>query len=81
MLDPQAFLARVQYLYEHPEVEGQDRLETTDGRVIDRRTACCAPPRESFSAAIWFFRDITEEVRLAGKRNARTIALRPRSTT
>jgi diguanylate cyclase (GGDEF)-like protein/PAS domain S-box-containing protein len=65
MLDPQAFLARVQYLYEHPEIEAQDRLETTDGRFIDRRTGVLRTARGDFLGRVWFFRDITEEVRLA----------------
>ena len=51
MLDPQAFVARVQYLYRHPEAEGHDRLETVDGRSSIVVPARCARLDGSFSAA------------------------------
>jgi CheY-like chemotaxis protein/PAS domain-containing protein/HPt (histidine-containing phosphotransfer) domain-containing protein len=38
MIDPEAFLARVRYFFEHPEEEGRDELETNDGRFFDRHT-------------------------------------------
>ena len=65
MLDPQAFIARVQYLYAHPEAEGHDKLETNDGRVIDRHTAALRGPGGQHLGRIWFFRDITEDIRRA----------------
>ena len=73
MLDPQAFLARVQYLYEHPEIEAQDRLETVDGRFIDRRNGVLRTAQGEFLGRVWFFRDITEEVRLARQEERQNI--------
>jgi len=65
MLDPQAFIARVQYLYAHPEAEGHDELETNDGRVIDRHTAALRSSGGQYLGRIWFFRDVTEDIRMA----------------
>jgi diguanylate cyclase (GGDEF)-like protein/PAS domain S-box-containing protein len=65
MPDPQAFAARVEYFYAHPEAEGHDQLETTDGRVVDRHTAALRASGGKYLGRIWFFRDITEEIRQA----------------
>ena len=49
MADPDAFVARVKYLYAHPEAEGHDRLDTKDGRVIDRNTGVLQTPDRPIS--------------------------------
>jgi PAS domain S-box-containing protein len=60
--DPDAFLARVTYLYEHPQEESRDEILLRDGRVFDR---CSAPVCSdgSYYGRIWFFRDMTERKR------------------
>ena len=60
MRDPEAFIARVRYLYEHPEEEGHDELETRDGRFIDRYTGVLRTVDGQYLGRVWFFRDITE---------------------
>ncbi|HEY4925279.1 MAG TPA: EAL domain-containing protein [Roseiarcus sp.] len=60
MKDPQAFVARVKYLYQHPEEGGRDELETRDGRFIDRHTGVLRTPAGDQLGRVWFFRDITE---------------------
>jgi diguanylate cyclase (GGDEF)-like protein/PAS domain S-box-containing protein len=60
MKDPQAFVARVRYLYEHPEEGGRDELETKDGRFIDRHTGVLRTPSGEQLGRVWFFRDITD---------------------
>lgn len=60
MKDPQAFVARVKYLYQHPEEGGRDELETRDGRFIDRHTGVLRTPAGAQLGRVWFFRDITE---------------------
>ena len=59
MVDPKAFTARVQYLYEHPEEEGHDELETRDGRFIDRHAGVLRAAAGQYLGRVWFFRDIT----------------------
>src|SRR4051794_2407941 len=38
LADPEAFVARVAYLYAHPLESGQDELEFRDGRIVERFT-------------------------------------------
>jgi diguanylate cyclase (GGDEF)-like protein/PAS domain S-box-containing protein len=62
--DCQAFLARVQHLYEHPGEDSQDEFETIDGRFIDRYTVTLYGPTRAYLGRAWFFRDITERKRV-----------------
>ena len=68
MVHPEAFLERVRYLYAHPDAEGHDEIETGDGRVIDRHTATLRTSGGEYLGRIWFFRDITEDIRRAKER-------------
>jgi signal transduction histidine kinase len=61
LVDPEGFLQRVEYLYDHPEEESRDELRLCDGRVLDRHSA---PVRDGDGAVVgraWFFRDVSEE--------------------
>jgi PAS domain S-box-containing protein len=60
MMDPRAYLARVRHLYEHPEEEGRDELETNDGRFIDRHTRALRTTAGARLGRVWFFRDVTD---------------------
>jgi diguanylate cyclase (GGDEF)-like protein/PAS domain S-box-containing protein len=60
MRNPDAFSARVRYLYEHPEDTGTEELETIDGRTIERNTGVLRLPNGRYLGRVWFFRDITE---------------------
>jgi diguanylate cyclase (GGDEF)-like protein len=64
------FIARVQYLYDHPGEDSQDEYETTDGRSIDRYTVTLYGPSREYLGRAWFFRDITE------RKRAEALALR-----
>jgi PAS domain S-box-containing protein len=63
MTEPQAFVARVQYFFEHPEEEGRDELETKDGRFIDRHTRVLRTTAGARLGRVWFFRDVTDRRR------------------
>jgi PAS domain S-box-containing protein len=63
LVDPDAFLSRVQYLYAHPHEESHDELRMRDGRTIDRYTAAVLDERGAPRARVWFFRDVTGEMR------------------
>jgi diguanylate cyclase (GGDEF)-like protein/PAS domain S-box-containing protein len=65
MRDPAAFLARVKYLYDHPEEAGSDRLELKDGRLVDRYSQTLFGPKKQYLGRAWFFRDVTERERAA----------------
>ncbi len=58
--DPEAFFARVEYLYEHKTEKGSDELKLKDGRIIDRYSAPIFGENGRYYGRGWFFRDITE---------------------
>jgi diguanylate cyclase (GGDEF)-like protein/PAS domain S-box-containing protein len=70
--DPKKFLARVRYLYDHPDEKGHDELELADGRIIDRHTAALRDSDRRYLGRIWFFRDISERKR--AEQQIRTLA-------
>lgn len=59
--DPDAFLARIDHLYSHPEERTRDELLLKDGRCLDRYTAPIVGCEGEYYGRIWFFRDITAE--------------------
>lgn len=74
--NPDAFLARVQYLYEHPHEESDDELLLKNGRIIDRHSAPLRTPDGRNLGRVWFFRDVTEKRRAeAALRNERDFTL------
>jgi PAS domain S-box-containing protein len=65
--DKDAFLARVRYLYNHPDVQSHDEVEFADGRIVDRHSGSLYDPQGKYLGRVWFFRDITEKRRAADK--------------
>lgn len=59
--DPEAFLARVRYLYEHPEETARDEIELADGRILDRHSTSLRDETGKYLGRVWFFRDITQQ--------------------
>ncbi|MDZ8259862.1 PAS domain S-box protein [Nostoc sp. ChiQUE01b] len=56
---PQEFLAKVEYLYAHPDQISRDEIRLKDGRTLDRYSASVRSPTEDYYGRIWYFRDIT----------------------
>lgn len=63
---PQEVVARVDYLYQHPEEEWRDEMELTDGRTFDRYSAPIKNTQDEYYGRVWFFRDITERKQAEG---------------
>jgi two-component system, NtrC family, sensor kinase len=66
--DPESFLERINYLYQHPGETSRDEIELKDGTVVDRYSAPVIDKEGKYYGRIWTFRDITER-----KRNEETL--------
>lgn len=55
--DPEAFLTRVRYLYEHPQETARDDIALKDGRVLERYSAPLTAPDGRHLGRAWFFRE------------------------
>jgi PAS domain S-box-containing protein len=61
--DPEAFLARVRYLYDHKEEKSREEITLKDGRVFERYSAPMFGEDNRYYGRVWNFRDITERKR------------------
>jgi PAS domain S-box-containing protein len=61
--DPAGFLARVQELYGHPDLDDHCEIALKDGRTIERFSTCLRSQRLDYEGRVWFVRDITERRR------------------
>jgi PAS domain S-box-containing protein len=59
LADPEAFLARVTYLYEHKDEKSFDEILLKDGRVLERFSAPMLGEERKYYGRVWYFRDIT----------------------
>ena len=68
--DPQKFVERVEFLFEHPGEDHCEEYETTDGTMIKRNIVTLVTDAGQCLGRAWFFRDVTK------KRQAEALALR-----
>ena len=61
--DPEAYIARTEYLYAHREERSREEILLKDGRVIDRYSAPVIGAHGEYYGRVWYFRDITERKR------------------
>lgn len=59
--DPEQFVSKIKYLYNNPELESNDRIELTDGRILERFSGPQLLDGKPIGR-IWSFTDITERV-------------------
>jgi diguanylate cyclase (GGDEF)-like protein/PAS domain S-box-containing protein len=60
VVNPEAFAARVQYLFEHRDDMSREEIWLKDGRIIDRYSAPVTGADGKYYGRVWYFRDITE---------------------
>ncbi|MBI4781750.1 MAG: AAA-like domain-containing protein [Oscillatoriophycideae cyanobacterium NC_groundwater_1537_Pr4_S-0.65um_50_18] len=63
LADPDEFLERVEFLYQHPAETSRDEIQFQDGRVFDRYSSPVRSESGTYYGRIWFFRDISEAKR------------------
>ena len=61
--DPESFMAKVKYLYKHPDQTSRDEIEFKDGMILDRYSSPVVDANGVYYGRIWSFRDITERKR------------------
>jgi diguanylate cyclase (GGDEF)-like protein/PAS domain S-box-containing protein len=61
--NPEAFLARVKYLYEHKSEKSHEEIAIKDGRIIDRYSAPMVGTDGKYYGRVWYFRDVTAKKR------------------
>ncbi|HOI72636.1 MAG TPA: PAS domain S-box protein [Syntrophales bacterium] len=64
LVDPETFLEKVNYLYDHPHETCQDEILLSDGRVLERYSSPLTGADNQYFGRVWFFRDITERKRV-----------------
>lgn len=60
LAEPEVFLARVRYLYEHKAEKSFEEIALKDGRVLERFSAPMLGENGKYYGRVWYFRDITE---------------------
>jgi PAS domain S-box-containing protein len=66
--DPQEFLARVRYLYEHREEKSHEEIGLKDGKLFERYSAPMLGEKNHYFGRVWYFHDITERKRTEEER-------------
>ncbi|MDO9549528.1 MAG: PAS domain S-box protein [Methanoregula sp.] len=61
--NPDEFLTRVRYLYEHREEKSREEILLIDGKVFDRYSAPMFGKTGKYFGRVWYFRDITDKKR------------------
>jgi len=72
--DPDKFLKKTRYLYDHREEKSEDELEFRDGRVFERYSCPLVDSTGKFHGRIWYFRDVTERKRAEALERASIVA-------
>lgn len=60
MTDPEGFLEKVRYLYEHQQEICRDEICMSDGKTLDRYTVPLLGSEGRYYGRLWSFRDISE---------------------
>jgi PAS domain S-box-containing protein len=64
LVDPEAFLSRVRYLYDHRDEKSFEELLLKDGRTLERFSASMLAGNGKYYGRVWYFRDITGRKRV-----------------
>ncbi len=65
--NPRQFVAKVAYLYSHPDAVSRDEIELNDGTILDRYSSPVRDKTGKYYGRIWIFRDMTEHRKLEAR--------------
>ena len=68
--DPEAFLSRVRYLYDHKEEKSYEEIPLKDGRILERFSAPLLGEKGNYYGRVWYFRDITMRKKVSDARQS-----------
>ncbi len=60
LLQPEQFIAKVSYLYDHPQEVSRDEIILKNGRVLDRYSSPIQASSGEYYGRIWYFHDISD---------------------
>ncbi|MFN6501190.1 MAG: PAS domain S-box protein [Nostoc sp. DedQUE01] len=62
LVNPEEFLSKVEYLYQHPQQSSRDEILLKSGKIFDRYSAPIGRDQglEDCYGRIWYFREVTE---------------------
>lgn len=61
--DPQQFIEKVRYLYDHPDETSRDEIELKNGLIVERHSSPVLGKDGRYYGRIWTLRDITDRRR------------------
>ena len=64
LVNPQQFIEKVKYLYQHPTETSIDELEYKDGKIVERHGYPVVGEDGTYYAWSWTFRDVTRQRRI-----------------
>lgn len=67
LLDPEQFIKKVRFLYDHPDEKSRDEIILRDGKVFDRFSSPMISSEGKHYGRVWYFRDITDRKKDEGK--------------
>jgi PAS domain S-box-containing protein len=62
LVNPQAFIERVRFLYDHPNERDHEVMHFKDGRMIERYGLPVLGKDGKYYGWVWYIRDITEQI-------------------
>ncbi|PIT88706.1 MAG: hypothetical protein COU29_00445 [Candidatus Magasanikbacteria bacterium CG10_big_fil_rev_8_21_14_0_10_36_32] len=60
LVNPEEFLSRVKFLYEHKNEKSREEISLKDGRIFDRYSSPMLSLEKEYLGRVWYFSDVTE---------------------